>query len=119
MGDTAVRQPRQRVTRADGSVAVQTKRPRADVLYYPRHRWATVLVRRTHDVELARELAEARWAEIGEDAPLVHHRIGWWATYASSDPVPTDAAEDQHGRVVRWTRDDREHAAGPGVEFRP
>ncbi|ALE77693.1 hypothetical protein WY02_03665 [Pseudonocardia sp. AL041005-10] len=78
-----------------------------------------MLVRRTHDVELARELAEARWAEIGETAPLVHHRIGWWATYASSEPAPTDAAEDQHGRVVRWTRDDREHAAGPGVEFRP
>ncbi len=115
----ATRRRRERVTRADGSVTVQTKPPRADVLWYPQHRLVTVLVRRTHDVDLALDLAVARWAEIGETALLLRHRAGWWLTYASSEPIPLDAATDQHDRVVRWTDNDRGFAAGPGVEFRP
>ena len=109
---------RQVVTRSDGTCAVQSKAVRADVLWYPHHRWLSVLVRRTHDLDLARELAVQRWAEIGETAPFVAQRTGWWRTFSSTE-VPPDAAEDQRGRVVLWTTDDRAPGAGPGVEFRP
>lgn len=114
---TATRRRRERVTRSDGTTAVQTRPPRADVLWYPRHRWTTVLVRRTHDLEVARELAEQRWAEIGEPAPLVKYRVGWWRTYGPTE-CPPEAAQDQHGRVVLWC-DDTSPGAGPGIEFRP
>ena len=106
------------MTRSDGTRAVQTKAVRADVLWYPAKRWPSVLVRRTHDLDLARAIAERRWAEIGETAPFVAQRTGWWRTYCSTE-VPPDAAEDQIGRVVLWTTDDRAPGAGPGVEFRP
>lgn len=116
---TTTRTPRQRIRRPDGTEVVQTKPPRADVLWYPRYHWATILVRRTHDVDLARELAEARWAELGDDRPLVGVRIGWWRTYGHADGhMPASAAEDHRGRIVAWCAD-TETAAGPGVEFRP
>lgn len=119
MTATKPRYRRQRVTRADGTVAVQTKPPRADVLWYPRLGYPTVLVRRTHDVELARAMAERRWIEAGDGRPLADVvRVGWWQTYSSTE-IPADAAEDSAGRAVRFTRDDRARAAGPGVEFRP
>lgn len=114
----APRQPRQVVKRPDGTEVVLRKPPRADVLWYPRNRWPTVLVRRTHDLELARQLAEERWAEVADDRPLVGTRIGWWRTYASTAGPPPDAAEDALGRVVQWCPDARA-PAGPGVEFRP
>lgn len=113
----APRRTRQRVRRADGTEIVQLKPPRADVLWYPRYTWASVLVRRTHDLDLARELAQARWAEIGDDRPLIVSRVGWWRTYAART-IPADAAEDQLGRVVQFCRDDTA-GAGAGVEFRP
>lgn len=116
---TKPRRARERVARSDGTVVVQTKPPRADVLWYPRLRWPTVLVRRTHDVELARQLAEERWADVDDSRPLTGGmRVGWWRTYASSGGVPGDAAEDFRGRVVQACRDDA-HGAGAGVEFRP
>ncbi len=116
------RRPRERITRPDGSVAVQAQRPRADVLWYPRYTWTSILVRRTHDVELARELAEARWAELAQDRPLSPvFRRGWWRTYASPTGPPAGGAEDALGRVVVWCRpgDPFPNGAGPGVEFRP
>lgn len=64
---TKARRRREVITRTDGSTMKPSKPPRADVLWYPRYRWTSVLVRRTHDVDLARELAEQRWAEIGDD----------------------------------------------------
>lgn len=96
------------------------KPPRADVLWYPRYHWSTVLVRRTHDVDLARALAEARWAETGDERPLVASRIGWWRTYghSGSTRMPASAAEDHRGRVVEWCDPDVP-GAGPGIEFRP
>ncbi|GAA1401895.1 hypothetical protein GCM10009613_60990 [Pseudonocardia kongjuensis] len=112
----STRRRRERVPRSDGSVAVQTKPPRADILTYA-NGWPTVLVRRTHDVETARELAAARWAETGDERPLAHHRVGWWRTTMTSRR-PDGAATDEQGRVVQWC-EDAEHAAGPGVEFRP
>ncbi len=111
------RRRRQVVTRSDGARAVQAKPPRADVLWYPRYRWTTILVRRTHDLDLATELAAERWAQLDDDRPLAASRIGWWTTYASRT-VPASAAEDQHGRVVRWCSDTTT-GAGPGIEFRP
>lgn len=118
----ARRSQRERITRPDGTVATQSKAPRADVLWYPRYRWTSVLVRRTHDVELARELAEARWAQLAQDRPLsAVLRRGWWRTYASPAGPPPGGAEDAQGRVVLWCRPDDPlpGAAGPGVEFRP
>ena len=99
------RRRRERITRPDDTVAVQTKAPRADVLWYPRYRWTTVLVRRTHDVELARELAEQRWAQLDDERPLsAVFRRGWWRTYHSTAGPPPSGAEDAHGRVVLWCR---------------
>ena len=115
---TATRTRRQVVVRSDGSRVVQSRPPRADVLWYPRYRWASVLVRRTHDLDLARELAQARWVSTGDDRPLVATRIGWWRTYVSRE-VPASAAVDQLDRVVLWTSDDAVPGAGPGIEFRP
>lgn len=113
------RTPRERVRRSDGTIAVQTKKPRADVLWYPRYSWASVLVRRTHDIDLARDLAEQRWAELGDDRPLVGVRIGWWRTYGHADGrMPASAAEDHRRRIVAWC-EDTDPNAGPGVEFRP
>lgn len=109
---------RQVVHRADGTPIVQHKPPRADLLWYPRYRWRSVLVRRTHDLELARELAEARWAEVDDDRPLVATRVGWWQTFESTGRIPASAAEDEHGRVVQFCVDTA-HYAGPGIEFRP
>ncbi|MBN9791277.1 hypothetical protein DMP17_22100 [Pseudonocardia sp. TMWB2A] len=118
MTATRTRYRRQRVTRADGSVAVQSKPPRADVLYHPRTGWTTVLVRRTHDIELARAMAERRWQDVADDRPLAQAcRVGWWRTTGRARLV--DAAEDASGRGVMFTRNDRDPAAGPGVEFRP
>lgn len=112
------RRRRERVVRSDGVEVVQTKPPRADVLWYPGNSWATVLVRRTHDPALAAALAEERWNEIGSDAPLTTSRVGWWRTYSTTGDVPAGAAVDHHGRIVQWC-DDRQHSAGPGIEFRP
>lgn len=117
MAETAQRRRREVVTRADGSTVKPGKPPRADVLWYPRYRWTTVLVRRTHDLELATELATQRWAELDDERPLTAQRIGWWTTYASKT-VPASAAEDYRGRVVAWCPDTT-HAASPGIEFRP
>ncbi len=119
MTSPTTRRRREVITREDGSTMRPAKPPRADVLWYPRYRWATVLVRRTHDVDLARELAEQRWAEIGDDRPLTGGmRVGWWRTYATTGPVPSNAAEDQRGRVVQLCTDS-DRAASPGIEFRP
>ena len=118
----AERRRRERIARPDGTVAVQTKAPRADVLWYPRYQWTSVLVRRTHDVELARRLAEERWREVADERPLSPvFRRGWWRTYASPSGPPAGGAEDALGRVVVWCRaeDELPHGAGPGVEFRP
>ena len=113
------RRRRERVLRSDGVEVVQTKAPRADVLWYPCCSWATVLVRRTHDLVLATALAAERWDEVGADEPLVKSRVGWWRTYSTpAGHVPAGAATDQHGRVVQWC-DDGDHSAGPGIEFRP
>lgn len=118
--DTATRRRRrERVTRrSDGQVITITKPPRADILWYPAAKLTTVLVRRTHNLELARDLAEARWAQLGTEGPLVSHRVGWFRTFSSTRGPVVAAAEDQHGRVVAWC-DDTDHAAGPGIEFRP
>jgi hypothetical protein len=95
------------------------KPPRPDVLWYPRYSWASVLVRRTHDVTLARALAELCWAEHDDDRPLVASRVGWWRTYpASAVTMPAAAAEDRLGRIVEWCAA-ADRGAGPGVEFRP
>lgn len=115
---TRTRRRREVLTKSDGTTVTITKSPRADVLWYPRYHWATVLVRRTHDLDTARALAEQRWAEIGDERPLTASRIGWWQTYASKAGPPASAAEDQIGRVVAWC-DDTARAAGPGIEFRP
>jgi hypothetical protein len=116
------RRTRERIERPDGTRAVQSKPPRADVLWYPRYSWTSVLVRRTHDVELARELAEARWAEVADERPLSPvFRRGWWQTYASTSGPPAGGAEDARRRVVVWCRPEvaLPPAAGAGVEFRP
>ena len=119
MTATRPRYRRQRVTRSDGSVAVQAKPPRADVLYYPRVDFPSVLVRRTHDVDMARAMAERRWQTVPDDRPLAAAcRVGWWRTFGTAERHP-DAAEDTQGRAVVWTRDDRAPGVGPGVEFRP
>ena len=117
MAEPSVRRRREVLNRADGSTVKIARPPRADVLWYPRYRWSTVLVRRTWNLDLATELATQRWAEIGEDRPLVATRIGWWTTYAST-AVPASAAQDHAGRVVAWCAD-TDHAASPGIEFRP
>ena len=111
------RRRREIVTLSDGTERKIAKPPRADVLWYPRYSWPSVLVRRTHDIALATELAHARWADVADDRPLSGSRVGWWTTYASRT-VPADAAEDHLGRVVRWC-DDTAPGASPGVEFRP
>lgn len=116
---TSTRRKLERLTRSDGKIVVIRKAIRVDVLWYPRTQWPSVLVRRTHDIEVARELAEVRWAELADGRPLTGgSRVGWWRTYAPIRSVPDDAAEDAQGRVVQWCRD-TDHAAGPGVEFRP
>ena len=101
-----------------------TQPPRADVLWYPRHRWPTVLVRRTHDVAAARALAEQRWAQVRHqygDAPLSdRHRIGWWIITPRAASTSAAGALDQYGRaVVLVTDPDTTPNAGAGVEFRP
>lgn len=120
MTATTPRRRREVIVRSDGrEVRPASTSVRADVLWYPRTRWPSVLVRRTHDVELARRLAEERWAEVADDRPLTGgSRVGWWRTYASTAGPPADGAEDQHGRVVLWC-EDTVAGAGPGVEFRP
>lgn len=107
-------------------MAVQQQRPRADVLWYPRYGWPSVLVRRTHDLDLARALAEACWVERDVDErPLTGAtRVGWWRTYPEpSRGMPAGAALDKDGRVVEWVRPGPggtlPHDAGAGVEFRP
>jgi hypothetical protein len=117
-GQRTIRRRREIVTRADGTRHKIAKPPRADVLWYPRTSWPSVLVRRTHDLQLAEELALARWAEVADNRPLTGgNRIGWWTTYASKT-VPDDAAIDHRNRVVRWCPDTT-HGASPGIEFRP
>ena len=121
MTSSNTRRRRERVARSDGSVAMQTKPPRADLLVYS-NGWPTVLVRRTHDVDTARELAAEKWREVGGPAAfggqeLEHNRVGWWTTKITH-ARPVGAATDEQGRVVAWC-EDAEHGAGPGVEFRP
>lgn len=111
------RRRREIVTLSDGTQRKIAKPPRADVLWYPRYSWPSILVRRTHNLELATDMAHHRWAQIGDDRPLTGTRIGWWTTYAGHT-VPDDAAQDQHGRVVRWCTDTAP-GASPGIEFRP
>lgn len=116
---TSTRRTLKRLTRSDGKIVVIRKPIRVDVLWYPRTQWPSVLVRRTHDIELARTLAEERWAELADARLLTGgSRVGWWRTYAGQGRIPDDAAEDAQGRVVQWCRD-TDRAAGPGVEFRP
>jgi hypothetical protein len=121
---STTRRARERTIRPDGQVAVQGKRPRADVLWYPRYGWPSVLVRRTHDLDLARELALECWAaQVVDERPLAGAvRTGWWRTYPEpSTGVPAAAALDKGGRVVEWIRPGTPlpHGAGAGVEFRP
>lgn len=113
----ARRRRREVVIREDGSQLKVTKPPRADVLWYPKHTWTTILVRRTHDLALATEMAEAAWAELAVEGQLVTHRVGWWTTYVSQR-VPEAGATDKAGRVVLWCHDSAS-AASPGIEFRP
>jgi len=113
------RRTRERVKRPDGTEAVMTKPARADLLHYRRHGLVTVLVRRTHDLELARRLAAEKWAEARQDVeigPLVHHRVGWWQTYFAT-VTPQGAANDERGRVVVTCTWDR-HGSSPGIEWR-
>lgn len=133
MAEGAPWRRREIVTRADGTTVRIAKPPRADLLWYPHHRLTTVLVRRTHDLDVAQRLAEQRWTEHSVDRalrrstgrclvvtapPLARHRVGWWSTTASPRAVPRDAAQDQHGRVVEACGD-RSGGASPGIEFRP
>lgn len=129
------RPPRQVAKRPDGTEVVQDEPPRADLLRYPGTPLVTVLVRRTHDVDLARELAAARWTEHLVDAAIARsngrclvvggpalgpHRTGWWTTSQPGAPVPPRGAVDERRRAVVWCEDPaRAHAAGAGVEFRP
>lgn len=117
MTSPTTRRRREIITRADGTTMRPAKPPRADLLWYPRYRWATVLVRRTHDLDLARGLAEQRWAQTLDDRALVGTRVGWWITYAATT-MPSNAAEDQAGRVVQIC-DEYARGASPGIEFRP
>lgn len=94
------------------------KAPRADILWYPASKLTTVLVRRTHNYNLALQLAAARWAELATEAPLTRHRTGWFRTFSSRKGPVAQAAEDRHGRVVQWCGD-TDANAGPGIEFRP
>lgn len=116
------RTPRQVVRRSDGTEVVQHRPPRAHLLWYPRYRWWSVLVRRTHDLDLARQLADAKWAEtpdrITRGRTLTATRVGWWQTFESPGRTPASAAEDEQGRVVQWAIDTA-LGAGPGIEFRP
>lgn len=118
------RRARQRVTRPDGTVAVQTAPPRADVLRYPHlGDQVTVLVRRTHDEELARQLADVAWSGVDDPRPLGPCRRGWWTTTPprAVTVIPRHAAVDETGRTVTWIPDTQvaRSVAGPGVEFRP
>jgi hypothetical protein len=119
------RRARERITRPDGTEAVQTKPPRADLLWYPHEHAVTVLVRRTHDLEVARQLAAERWEaatpeQRGTTRPLAQHRQGWWTTTPGLKDVPRRAAVDEQHRIIRWCEDPAAvHAAGPGIEFRP
>lgn len=95
---------------------VITKPPRADVLVYPGTKWSTVLVRRTHDVDAARELATAAWRAAGKAGDLTRHRIGWWSTtIGPSRPVKGAGYDEQH-RVVRVCTEEAPNAS-PGVEW--
>ncbi|QYN41118.1 hypothetical protein K1T35_48130 (plasmid) [Pseudonocardia sp. DSM 110487] len=119
------RRSRQVVVRPDGTKVVQAKAPRADLLWYPHERVVTVLVRRTHDLELARQLANERWSatppqQRGTSRLLSRHRTGWWTTTDGLKAVPPRAAVDEQHRVIRWCSDPgTARAAGPGIEFRP
>lgn len=126
---------RREVVVLDGREIVQTKAPRADLLTYPHaDDLVTVLVRRTHDLEQARDLARQAWIEhhvaladvaatgrcaIVRPPELARHRVGWWTT-STGRAVPARGAVDEQGRVVVWCDDPaRAHSAGPGIEFRP
>lgn len=119
------RRRREVITKSDGSEYRIPKPPRADVLHYPAYDVTTILVRRTHDPELARAMAEDRWAELlavhlvegelGYEDRCV--RVGWWTTVAGRQKHPTQAI-DLRGRVVTPCTD-LTGAAGPGIEFRP
>jgi hypothetical protein len=114
------RRSREVVHRPDGARVVQAKAPRADLLRY-RGGLITVLVRRTHDPELATALAVARWTASGRPGgvDLGRHRVGWWTT-RSGGRVPRNGARDERGRVVVWCDDPAGvYSAGPGIEFRP
>lgn len=99
--------------------------PRADVLHYPAADLTTVLVRRTHDLAIARPLAEQRWAEL-VDQGLVEGalgyaerciRVGWWTTHTGRLRDDHQAVDDQH-RVITACADTAP-GAGPGIEYRP
>jgi hypothetical protein len=81
-----------------------------------------VLVRRTHDPDLARGLADERWARCGDGITggraLIASRVGWWQTFESTGRIPASAAQDEQGRIVQRCVDTA-HGAGPGIEFRP
>lgn len=123
-GDSAPRRgrrTRQYVTLPDGTEQAQTKAPRADALHYPSG-WVSVLVRRTQDQDLARELAAPLIADLTRDLDRVVEeppRVGWWTTKPGrgDGTLPKDAAVDAQGREVRRTDDPTDHAAGAGVEF--
>ena len=121
------RRTRQGVVDSAGVEHVQAKPPRVDVLHYPAHDVTTVLVRRTHDLALARQLAEDRWAELERDG-LVDQplglderavRVGWWQTLQINprNRLDSDAVDDQH-RTIRPCLDTAP-GGGAGVEHRP
>jgi hypothetical protein len=114
----APRRRRERIQCSDGRTVVMVKPPRADILFYPAWQLTTVLVRRTHQLELARGLAEQRWAQLATEEPLRRHRVGWWRTTGVAAGPCVDQAEDHHGRTVAWCPDTAP-GAGAGIEFRP
>lgn len=90
--------------------------------------WVTILVRRTHDPDLAAELAQGRLEQIadlltdhryapdGIRSPDRPPRVGWWTTVPASRPAGPGEATDHLGRIVAASN----HVtagAGAGVEF--
>jgi hypothetical protein len=99
------------VVRPDGRLYRARKQPRAEILDGDCWGLSSVVVWRTHDIDVATALAGETWRrEIG-DGPLPGHvTIGWFKS------VPWDSGGCYDWAVTETSHDNRR--AAPGVMFR-